>query len=134
MPKIPFTSNAGYTRLVDERVAAHLVKKGRGTYETRDMQAVQPQPKLIPVPTPTTTEPKLVGVPTHQNPDRPVDSQTAPSTTGVEVNPAEPADVDPAAVTFPEAEKPAPVTGNSGKPLSAKERREQARAAAAGKK
>lgn len=118
MPKVDYTSRDGRTRTVNEKVAAHLQNKGRGTYVTRDLVA---QP-ILPPPGAPLSGPSDFVAPIH------------PAV--VTANTPTPADVDPAAVTFPEAEKPAapvanpvvaPAPDHQPKELSPKERRELAR-------
>lgn len=50
MPKVEFTTLQGHKRLIDSRVAAHLAKKGRGQYLTRDLVADTGVPAVVVAP------------------------------------------------------------------------------------
>lgn len=56
MPKIEIALG-GRTRNVDKRVADYLVKKGRGSYVTRDLRAAPPTVPVVPVPAAPPTVP-----------------------------------------------------------------------------
>lgn len=131
MPKVEYTANDGRVRSINERVAKHLQKKGRGSYVTRMLVAEEPL-SARPATPPTVAPSNYVA---------PVDPALVTS------DPPKPADVHPAAVTFPGAEAPkapepavaaekVPVPApapeakaDKPKEMSAKERREQARLA-----
>lgn len=50
MPKVEFTTLQGHKRIIDSRVAAHLAKKGRGQYLTRDLVADTGVPAVVVAP------------------------------------------------------------------------------------
>jgi hypothetical protein len=110
MPKVQYTTKDGRVRIVDERVAKHLQSKGRGTYMTRDLVA---QPITPPAGSPPPGPSGFVA---------PID----PAVVTAQV--PEPAPIHPAAVTVQVAEPPAPEVAQPEAQLTAKERRELARA------
>lgn len=50
MPKVEFLTQQGHKRIIDSRVAAHLAKKGRGQYQTRDLVADTGVPAVVVAP------------------------------------------------------------------------------------